>query len=117
MFASNAALRVIGASDKAQVLSLLVADGPFKAAQVAEATDPATPSRVSLFGFKVLAFAPSRATVDVVIDASVGPDAIRLSLVMSLVWVDGDWFLSGDLASPVSSAEARSLSTYVQWVH
>lgn len=89
--------------------------GPDVDAMLADDSGEVTKIPAQIAGFRVEDYSPDRATVSVVTRLSDGPDAGQLlQIVMTMVWVDGDWLWSVGPAGPQGNA-VPSLSGFIPW--
>ena len=97
-------------------LDYVVADGPYREqiASSQEAADSAD-SRINIAGFRLLAYNGDSARVDLAVRATSGTSTILVSGVYELVWRDGDWKISADVAEPLNVASIPDLAGYVAW--
>jgi len=93
----------------------LVAPGPGRDAIEGEtAAGGTSPLRAQVAGFKVLAYSPGTATIDLVLNYS---DGSLVSVPLKLQWAEGDWKMemtsSGDL--PLAPSQLQNLGGYIPW--
>lgn len=110
---------VIGFSDpsiRASFLEYALTDGPYRDTLLSDVgTGGPSDVRASIAGFRMLAYDGESARVDVAFTGSSGGQSVNGSLVLELVWNDGDWKLDATNPEPVRTAQLPDLSGYVSW--
>lgn len=94
-----------------------LADGPYREELVGQVGDTSGSqgTRMSLAGFRMLAYDGDTARVDLAVRASSEGQNLTLSGVYELVWQDGDWKISADVAQPLNTATVPDLAGYITW--
>lgn len=94
-----------------------LADGPHREELIGEVGDASGSdgTRMSLAGFRMLAYDGDTARVDLAVRASSEGQNLTLSGVYELVWQDGDWKISADVAQPLNTATIPDLAGYITW--
>ncbi|MBD5788349.1 hypothetical protein IF650_19490 [Cellulosimicrobium terreum] len=94
-----------------------LADGPYRDELIGQVGDTSGSegTRMSLAGFRMLAYDGDTARVDLAVRASSGGQNLTLSGVYKLVWQDGDWKISADVAQPLNTATVPDLAGYITW--
>lgn len=94
-----------------------LADGPYREELIGQVGDPSGSqgTRMSLAGFRMLAYDGDTARVDLAVRASSEGQNLTLSGVYELVWQDGDWKISADVAQPLNTATVPDLAGYITW--
>ena len=94
-----------------------LADGPYREELIGQVGDTSGSqgTRMSLAGFRMLAYDGDTARVDLAVRASSEGQNLTLSGVYELVWQDGDWKISADVAQPLNTATVPDLAGYITW--
>ncbi|WP_454044647.1 hypothetical protein [Cellulosimicrobium sp. Marseille-Q8652] len=94
-----------------------LADGPYRDELIGQVGDTSGSegTRMNLAGFRMLAYDGDTARVDLAVRASSGGQNVTLSGVYELVWQDGDWKISADVAQPLNTATVPDLAGYITW--
>jgi hypothetical protein len=94
-----------------------LADGPHREELIGEVGDTSGSggTRMNLAGFRMLAYDGDTARVDLAVRASSEGQNLTLSGVYELVWQDGDWKISADVAQPLNTATVPDLAGYITW--
>ncbi|MBE9924858.1 hypothetical protein G8C93_02995 [Cellulosimicrobium cellulans] len=94
-----------------------LADGPHREELLGQVGDTSGSegTRMSLAGFRMLAYDGDTARVDLAVRASSEGQNLTLSGVYELVWQDGDWKISADVAQPLNTATVPDLAGYITW--
>lgn len=94
-----------------------LADGPYREELIGQVGDTSgsESTRMSLAGFRMLAYDGDTARVDLAVRASSEGQNLTLSGVYELVWQDGDWKISADVAQPLNTATVPDLAGYITW--
>jgi hypothetical protein len=94
--------------------------GPYHQQLIAGAsaspTDDPAAARLQLAGFRVLQYDGTQATIDLAYQYSGTGQSVLGSLVMPLVWADGDWKISANQPDPVSTVKIPGLTGYISWI-
>lgn len=72
-------------------------------------------TRMSVAGFRILAYDGDVARVDLAVRGSYGGQFLTMSGVYELVWRDGDWKISTDVAEPLNTALIPDMTGYTPW--
>lgn len=93
------------------------ADGPYRATLLEKSAASAgnTGVRSTIKGFRVLNYNGATATVDLAVTVSGTSGTTTVSGVYALVWADGDWKVSTDIASPLNVAPIPDVAGYTLW--
>ena len=70
-------------------------------------------TRLKIVGFRILAYDGETARIDLAVTASVSGKKFTLSGAYELVWQNGDWKISADVAQPLDMATIPNTSGYV----
>lgn len=96
----------------------VLAPGPYRDQLVADqrSTQPTTTegTRLSIVGFRVLAYDGTTARVDLAVRGSAQGTTLTLSGVYELVW-EGDWKVSTDMPAPMNIAPIPDTAGYTPW--
>lgn len=114
-FAANA---IVQGSDPATATAwaeYALADGQYHDTLAAELGATGAQGRMSIEGFRVLNYDGDTARVDLAVSTSSGSQPVRVSGVYELVWQDGDWKISTDVAEPLNIAAIPDTSGYTPW--
>ncbi|MDF2826778.1 MAG: putative rane protein [Mycobacterium sp.] len=94
-----------------------LADGPYREELIGQVGDTSGSegTRMSLAGFRMLAYDGDTARVDLAVRAPSEGQNLTLSGVYELVWQDGDWKISADVVRPLNTATVPDLAGYITW--
>ena len=70
---------------------------------------------MSIVGFRLLHYDGETARVDLAARASSQGQTVTVSGVYELIWQDGDWKISADVAEPLNVATIPDLAGYIPW--
>lgn len=97
----------------------VLAPGPYRdqliADQGATQTTTAEGTRLSIVGFRVLAYDGTTARIDLAVRGSAQGTTLTLSGVYELVWEGGDWKVSTDTLTPMNIAAIPDTAGYTPW--
>lgn len=98
-------------------LQYIVAEGPFRDQLLADVGSGTTGegTRLAIVGFRVLAYDGETARIDLAVRATSQGQTITLSGVYELVWQEGDWKISADVAQPLNMATIPDTAGYIAW--
>jgi hypothetical protein len=99
----------------ARIPAELLAPGPGREAQLADAADPGSLGyRFQIAGFAVAAYSTARATIDLAVTSS---DGTLHGLPIEVTWSGGDWKIvtRSNGALPFPAVTLGSLAGYVPW--
>lgn len=115
--AANAAVQGSDPSIAEGWLSYVLADGPYRDQLLADTGSGTTGegTRLAIVGFRILAYNGETARVDLAISGTSQGQAITLSGVYELVWQDGDWKISTNVAQPLNMAMIPDTAGYISW--
>lgn len=116
-FAANAATQGSDPSTSQPWGEYATGDGPYRDELVAKGggSGGETDARMNVQGFRVLEYSSSSARVDLGVRYSAKGQTTYISLVVDLVWEDGDWKLSSASPEPISGAAIPDLVGYIPW--
>lgn len=93
-----------------------LADGQYRdklAAELGEGSG--AQGRMTIEGFRVLNYDGDTARIDLAVGTASGAQSVKVSGVYELVWQDGDWKISTDVAEPLNIAAIPNTSGYTPW--
>ena len=98
-------------------LQYIVAEGPFRDQLLADVGSGTTGegTRLAIVGFRVLAYDGETARIDLAVRGTSQGQTITLSGVYELVWQEGDWKISADVAQPLNMATIPDTAGYIAW--
>lgn len=98
-------------------LNYVVAEGPYREELLTDIGDGGTTDngRLSIRGFRLLAYDGTTARVDLAVRATVEGQTVVFSGVYDLVWQEGDWKISTDTPAPLNMAQIPDMSGYITW--
>ena len=98
-------------------LQYIVAEGPFRDQLLADVGSGTTGegTRLVIVGFRVLAYDGETARIDLAVRGTSQGQTITLSGVYELVWQEGDWKISADVAQPLNMATIPDTAGYIAW--
>lgn len=101
---------------RAAIIDTSVVEGPLQDAflEVAD-IEGSTDIRMTIAGFKLMAYTGDTARVDVGIIGKAEGQSVYLSSMTQLRWVDGDWKLDGDIADYSAPAVLPDLAGFKLW--
>lgn len=113
--AANAVSQGSGSESKPW-LSYVLAEGPYRS-QLLNQGSPSNNAgtRTSVAGFRVLSYDGRTASVDLAVQVATSNGTVTLSSVYSLTWVDGDWKVSTNTATPIDVAPIPNVAGYTTW--
>ena len=96
-------------------LQYIVAEGPFRDQLLADVGSGTTGegTRLAIVGFRVLAYDGETARIDLAVRGTSQGQTITLSGVYELVWQEGDWKISADVAQPLNMATIPDTAGYI----
>lgn len=117
LMAANAVVQGSDPTTASAWAQSVLADGRFHDQLVTELGTPSTTtnSRVSIVGFRVLAYDGDTARIDVAIRGTFDASTVIVSGVYDLVWQRGDWMISSDVEEPLNVAMIPDLAGYIAW--
>lgn len=119
LFAAASALAApADASTSAAWAEYFYAPGPYRDSLLAEVkggTNSTSGTRLTISGFRILAYDGKTAHIDIGGTGSSNGANVTFSAVYSLVWADGDWKLSTDTSEPFNFAGIPNLAGYTTW--
>jgi hypothetical protein len=121
LFATANALAQGTSTDVAKInawASYFVSKGSGRQDQLDQLSQPRTDGsgvRMTIVGFKVLAYSADSARVDLGVQTSGNGQTLYASFVYELTWQEGDWKLNSDAPTPFNFATVPSTDSYVPW--
>lgn len=94
-----------------------LAEGPYREellSDMGSATDTEG-TRLAIAGFRLLHYDGETARVDLAVRGSAEGQTITLSGIYELVWQDGDWKISADVAQPLDMGTIPDVTGYIPW--
>ena len=98
-------------------LNYVVAEGPYREELLQDTGSAQSLSngRLSIQGFRLLAYTGDTARVDIAVRATVNGQTVVFSGVYDLVWQSGDWKISTETPEPLNMAQIPDVSGYIAW--
>ena len=115
--AANSFAQGSGSGDNRAWAEYVFADGPYRNQLLAESTNTSSiaGTRTSIEGFRILNYDGKHATIDLAVSVSTASGTTTVSGVYTLVWVDGDWKVSTENATPLDVAPIPNVAGYTTW--
>lgn len=116
--AANAAVQGSDAAVSADWIEYFLSnEAPNRAQLLSDAAaGSSSSSRMSVAGFRMLAYDGHSAHVDLAVRAVGSGNTVYASVIYDLVWEAGDWkLLPRDASNPLQLAEVPDLSGYIAW--
>lgn len=115
--AANAVVQGSDPSIAEEWLPYVVAEGPHRDQLLADVGSGTTGegTRLAIVGFRVLAYDGETARIDLAVRGTSQGQTITLSGVYELVWQDGDWKISADVAQPLDIGTVPDIAGYIPW--
>lgn len=97
-------------------LNYVLAEGPFRS-QLLNQGSPSNNAgtRTTVAGFRVLNYDGNTASIDLAVQVATTNGTVTLSSVYSLAWVEGDWKVSTNAATPIDIAPIPNVAGYTTW--
>lgn len=115
--AANAIAQGSDPSTSHQWLEYAAANGPHRDDLLKSGSNSsgAEDARLMIQGFRILKYDGTSARVDIGSRGSFQGQTVTVSGVYELVWQDGDWKLSTEVAEPLNVAAIPDLAGYIAW--
>lgn len=121
LFATANALAQGTSSDVAKInawADYFVSEGSGRQDQLDQLGQPRTDGsgvRMTIVGFRVLAYSAESARVDLGLQTSGSGQTVYASVVYELTWQGGDWKLNSDAPTPFNFASVPNTDNYIPW--
>lgn len=114
--AANAIVQGSDPNTAAAWAEYALADGQFHDQLVTDlGGSSGTQGRMTIEGFRMLNYDGDTARVDLAVATAADGQPVSVSGVYELVWQNGDWKISTDVAQPLNIAAIPNASGYVSW--